>query len=183
MQQYQKQQFEAYLSSYTPTSSMYSSSGQQQQHGVLLVSSDQRQTVIQTSYNNSGAPCPMAQVLFPQQHFAKKSSTPQIPETDPLSLQVKKRVQKKKRKSLKPSPRSRTTITDEQRAILMKAYTRTSFPKNNERRELGLQTKLGPRQVQIWFQNMRSKEKKLSGAPKKDKRGGKPKVLNFDLDC
>lgn len=193
MQQYQQQhqQADSYLSSNSPSSSMYSSPEQQQQrqHGVFPTSPDQRQTVVQTTNNNNGGtPYTMAQItysvpmMFPQQCIDKKTVAPQSPESDPLSLQPQSGQTKKRRKSSKPSSRNRTTITEGQREILMNVYSRTSFPNNKERRELGIQTGLCARQVQVWFQNMRRKEKASSGAPRKDNRGRKPKALNLDLD-
>jgi hypothetical protein len=62
--------------------------------------------------------------------------------------------------------RARVSITDAQRQILEAMYAEKQFPSSAERCMLGKQTGLNPRQVQIWFQNVRSKDKKLKKIPK-----------------
>ena len=44
-------------------------------------------------------------------------------------------------------------------------FEKKTFPNAKERRQLAELTGMSPRRVQIWFQNMRSKEKKLNGIP------------------
>jgi hypothetical protein len=64
------------------------------------------------------------------------------------------------------STRTRNTITAEQRAILARSFSIYPFPDRMARNELSKATGMGPRQVQIWFQNMRSKLKKKEKASK-----------------
>jgi len=58
------------------------------------------------------------------------------------------------------SIRHRAVIKADFRVILEEAFTKTEFPNRAERVRLGLLTDLDQRQVQIWFQNQRSKKKK-----------------------
>ena len=64
--------------------------------------------------------------------------------------------------------RPRVTITNSQRKFLEDMYAVKHFPNNKERRMLGMQTGMNPRQVQIWFQNVRRKDKKLGINKKPD---------------
>ena len=57
------------------------------------------------------------------------------------------------------SRRNRSTITMDQKVLLEEVWERTRFPSREERVSLGLRTGMDSRQVQIWFQNMRSKAK------------------------
>ena len=54
---------------------------------------------------------------------------------------------------------SRITISQWQRDILTDMWNWKQFPSGEERRQLGESTGMHPRQVQIWFQNMRRKSK------------------------
>ena len=58
------------------------------------------------------------------------------------------------------SHRNRSSITMSQKVLLEEVWRRTSFPSREERISLAIRTELRPRQVQIWFQNMRSKGKR-----------------------
>ena len=58
------------------------------------------------------------------------------------------------------SPRHRSFITTAQKELLEEVWKRTRFPSTEEKISLGLRTALRPQQVQVWFQNMRSKEKR-----------------------
>ena len=53
-----------------------------------------------------------------------------------------------------------TQYTDEQKAILWRAFSKTTYPKPEEReflaKKMGLSVKTGARSVQIWFQNQRN---------------------------
>ena len=61
--------------------------------------------------------------------------------------------------------RSRITISEEHKNILLEMFEKKTFPNAKERRQLAELTGMSPRRVQIWFQNMRSKEKKMNGIP------------------
>ena len=61
--------------------------------------------------------------------------------------------------------RSRITISEEHKNLLLEMFEKKTFPNAKERRQLAELTGMSPRRVQIWFQNMRSKEKKLNGIP------------------
>ena len=50
-------------------------------------------------------------------------------------------------------------LTEKQKIVLKELYDETNFPDLNTRQEIGSSIGLKPRQVQIWFQNMRSKER------------------------
>ena len=71
-------------------------------------------------------------------------------------------TKKVKSESPKCTRRQRATITPNQKYILEEAWSNTKFPNRQQRNNLGVRTGLDQRQVQIWFQNMRSKEKKDS---------------------
>ena len=60
------------------------------------------------------------------------------------------------------SMRHRAVIKYEFRLILEEAFQVSQFPNRTERSRLGLLTELDQRQVQIWFQNQRSKAKKMA---------------------
>ena len=76
------------------------------------------------------------------------------------------KASKKKQQPENVSPngtqrQARANITESQRCILAAMYSQKQFPSNKERRALGEKTGLNPRQVQVWFQNVRSKDKKV----------------------
>ena len=60
------------------------------------------------------------------------------------------------------SAKQRAIISSEHRQILEEAFRKDMFPNKQARMMLGFQTKLDARQVQIWFQNQRSKAKKMA---------------------
>ena len=64
--------------------------------------------------------------------------------------------------------RPRVTINNYQRKFLEDMYAVKPFPNSKERHMLGMQTGMKPRQVQIWFQNVRRKDKKLGNNKKPD---------------
>lgn len=83
-------------------------------------------------------------------------------ESPPLIKRVrhlKLRKFKKNKKKTKTG-KHRAFITDEHKAILEEVWKTTKFPEKDARVEIGQRLGLDQRQVQIWFQNMRSKEKK-----------------------
>jgi len=47
---------------------------------------------------------------------------------------------------------------------LEKVYEREKLPGSDLRKELAVTLKMTPRRVQVWFQNKRAKEKRLSNA-------------------
>lgn len=55
--------------------------------------------------------------------------------------------------------RNRTIMTDRQSDFLKRFFTKNPFPNTSEREELGRVLNMRPRTVQIWFQNMRQKNK------------------------
>lgn len=55
--------------------------------------------------------------------------------------------------------RKRSSITKEARDILTCSFNSNPFPSRMDRINLSKETGMDPRRVQIWFQNMRSKEK------------------------
>jgi len=55
--------------------------------------------------------------------------------------------------------RKRSSVTQEMRAILTRSFNISPFPCRMTRINLSKELGMDPRQVQIWFQNMRSKEK------------------------
>lgn len=56
--------------------------------------------------------------------------------------------------------KSRTSITPKQLEILQSTYDKDPRPSRLVRDELGSQTGLSAKVIQVWFQNRRSKEKK-----------------------
>ena len=62
------------------------------------------------------------------------------------------------------SMRHRAVISSEHRLILEEAFQKSHFPNRATRVKLGFKTNLDQRQVQIWFQNQRSKAKKMKMA-------------------
>jgi zinc finger homeobox protein 2 len=58
--------------------------------------------------------------------------------------------------------RVRTAISDEQQAILKEHYAVNPRPNREEFRTMSQRLMLDPRVVQVWFQNNRSRERKLS---------------------
>ncbi|KRH93364.1 putative Homeodomain-like, Homeodomain-related, Homeobox protein [Pseudoloma neurophilia] len=63
---------------------------------------------------------------------------------------------------VKPSKykkRNRTIMTDRQSYVLKKYFCKNPFPNTSTREELGRLLHMRPRTVQIWFQNMRQKNK------------------------
>ena len=54
----------------------------------------------------------------------------------------------------------RAFLTEKHKHVLEKLWEKTKFPGKEEREKLGQQLGLDQRQVQIWFQNMRSRERK-----------------------
>ena len=68
-----------------------------------------------------------------------------------------------------PFKRKRATLTDNQRAVLTETFSAEKFPTRQTRKDLGYSLDLHPRQVQIWFQNARSKFKKTNGLTKPKK--------------
>jgi hypothetical protein len=53
------------------------------------------------------------------------------------------------------------SISVDQKAVLQESFNISPFPNRNTRIDLGQKVGLDQRQVQIWFQNTRSKEKKF----------------------
>lgn len=62
-------------------------------------------------------------------------------------------------KPAKFKKRNRTIMSDRQSDFLKRFFTKNPFPNTSEREELGRLLNMRPRTVQIWFQNMRQKNK------------------------
>ena len=88
-------------------------------------------------------------------------------ETHPERPQKKSTPKPSELKS--PLKRKRATITKYQRAVLTETFSAEKFPTRQTRKDLGYSLDLHPRQVQIWFQNARSKFKKTNGLTKPKK--------------
>lgn len=61
--------------------------------------------------------------------------------------------------------RVRTAISEEQQSILKEHYTHNPRPNRDEFRSIAQRLSLDPRVVQVWFQNNRSRERKMSNIP------------------
>jgi len=59
-------------------------------------------------------------------------------------------------------PRKRQRTTPEQLEVLEKVYEHEKLPNSDLRKELSQKIKITPRRVQVWFQNKRAKEKRMS---------------------
>ena len=64
---------------------------------------------------------------------------------------------------LAPHRKPRWTPTDQQKGILETVFAADSFPSFALRKQLAEQLAIEPRQVQIWFQNRRQRERKEGG--------------------
>ena len=93
-----------------------------------------------------------------QSNAGLRESNPR-PETLPSQVDFQDRVQAPPYGQ--HSMRHRAIISTEHRLILEAALQKSSFPDRSMRVKLGRLTNLHPRQVQIWFQNQRSKAKKM----------------------
>ena len=62
------------------------------------------------------------------------------------------------------SKMSRWQIGNGSLSVLEQVYTLDPFPGLDARRELAKQLNVSPRQVQVWFQNKRQRERKISRA-------------------
>jgi len=59
-------------------------------------------------------------------------------------------------------PRKRQRTTPEQLEVLEKVYENEKLPNSDLRKELAIQLGMTPRRVQVWFQNKRAKEKRMT---------------------
>jgi len=59
-------------------------------------------------------------------------------------------------------PRKRQRTTPEQLEVLEKVYETEKLPNSDLRKELAVKLKMTPRRVQVWFQNKRAKEKRMT---------------------
>jgi hypothetical protein len=59
-------------------------------------------------------------------------------------------------------PRKRQRTTPEQLEVLEKVYENEKLPNSDLRKELAVQLGMTPRRVQVWFQNKRAKEKRMT---------------------
>jgi len=59
-------------------------------------------------------------------------------------------------------PRKRQRTTPEQLEVLEKVYENEKLPNSDLRKELAVQLGMTPRRVQVWFQNKRAKDKRMS---------------------
>ena len=66
---------------------------------------------------------------------------------------------------------SRWQVTPEEQAKLDTAYHTTPFPSAEEQASLAAQLQVSHRRVQVWFQNKRQKERKMSKPPSGTKMG------------
>jgi hypothetical protein len=59
-------------------------------------------------------------------------------------------------------PKKRQRTSPSQLEVLEKVYQQEKLPSSDLRKELAVKLKMTPRRVQVWFQNKRAKEKRLS---------------------
>lgn len=59
-------------------------------------------------------------------------------------------------------PRKRQRTTPEQLEVLEKVYETEKLPNSDLRKDLAAKLKMTPRRVQVWFQNKRAKEKRMT---------------------
>ncbi|XP_063704757.1 zinc finger protein 1 [Culicoides brevitarsis] len=76
--------------------------------------------------------------------------------------------------------RVRTAISDDQQIVLKRHYAINARPNRDEFRSIADQLHLDPRVVQVWFQNNRSRERKLENSSYFKKNPQQKLVADFD---
>jgi len=67
-----------------------------------------------------------------------------------------------KKNIVSSQPKKRQRTSPSQLEVLEKVYQQEKLPSSDLRKELAVKLKMTPRRVQVWFQNKRAKEKRLS---------------------
>jgi hypothetical protein len=78
------------------------------------------------------------------------------------SLPLSNDQQSKKTNMGTNQPKKRQRTSPSQLEVLEKVYQQEKLPSSELRKELAVKLKMTPRRVQVWFQNKRAKEKRMS---------------------
>jgi len=70
--------------------------------------------------------------------------------------------QQSKKTLVTNQPKKRQRTSPSQLEVLEKVYQQEKLPSSDLRKELAVKLKMTPRRVQVWFQNKRAKEKRMS---------------------
>jgi len=70
--------------------------------------------------------------------------------------------QQSKKTVVTNQPKKRQRTSPSQLEVLEKVYQQEKLPSSDLRKELAVKLKMTPRRVQVWFQNKRAKEKRMS---------------------